>query len=169
MKNNILLACLLSTMTLPSLAADAVNIKVTGKVIASPCVVNNGSSDLAVDLSDIQASSLAVASATSPAVDFSLDFKNCPAGTTSVKAVFSGTPDSTNPKYYQNTGTATGVAVGLYQASNGFGRDNGTYIVQPVLEDGTVSIALQARAFSLAGAPTPGTISATIVATMEYN
>ncbi|MDK9362346.1 fimbrial protein [Lelliottia wanjuensis] len=137
--------------------------------MASPCVANNGSDTLSVDLSSLQASDLSTAGAKSTPVSFSLDFKNCPAGTTSVNAAFSGSPDPDNANYYKNAGTATGVSVALIQYGSEFYKGNGSNITQNVEADNTVSIRLEAQAISVAGKATPGTISADIVATLQYN
>lgn len=151
-------------------AADTVNINITGRVVASPCVVNNGNSDLNVDLGDIQATTLAAAGTSSALKSFNLSFTNCPAGTNSVMATFSGTTDPVaGVNYYKNTGSAANVAVALIQGGTGNLKGNGTSITQSVQADRTVTMPLQAKAYSSAGGAVPGTINATVVATMQYN
>ncbi|HEX4503370.1 MAG TPA: fimbrial protein [Scandinavium sp.] len=162
----IMMACALSASVF---AADTVTINVTGNVVASPCTVNGGSSTLDVKLGDIQAATLSAAGAVSTAVPFSLKFTDCPAGTKSVSAAFSGTPDPDAGGYYKNNGTAKNVAIGIYQTSTGFGKGNGTNIVQDVQADHTVTMDMQAKAYSSAGGATPGTITGAIVVTMSYN
>lgn len=160
-----------AVISFSSMAADTVNINVTGNIVASPCVINGGSANLNVDLgSTIQASALSSAGSTSTPASFTLPITACPVGTSSVTITFSGTPDPVaGASYYKSTGTATNVAVGLYQVSNGNLLGNGTSVIQSVQSDRTASLAIQAKAYSAAGSVMPGTINSVIVATMQYN
>ncbi|EHN8807261.1 type 1 fimbrial protein [Enterobacter roggenkampii] len=165
------LMAITAAISFSSMAVDTANINVTGTIVASPCVINGGSANLNVDLgSTIQASALASAGATSSPVAFTLPITACPIGTSTVQVTFSGTPDPVaGANYYKSTGTATNVAVGLYQASNGNLLGNGTSVTQTVQGDRTASLAMQAKAYSSAGSVMPGTINSVIVATMQYN
>lgn len=165
------LMAITAAISFSSMAADTVNINVTGTIVASPCVINGGSANLNVDLgSAIQASALSSAGSTSSPVSFTLPITACPVGTSSVLVSFSGTPDPVaGTSYYASTGTATNVAVGLYQASNGNLLGNGSSVTQTVQSDRTASLALQAKAYSASGSVMPGTINSVIVATMQYN
>ncbi|MBE4916786.1 MULTISPECIES: fimbrial protein [Enterobacter] len=165
------LMAITAAISFSSMAVDTANINVTGTIVASPCVINGGSANLNVDLgSTIQASALASAGATSSPVAFTLPITACPVGTSTVQVTFSGTPDPVaGANYYKSTGTATNVAVGLYQASNGNLLGNGTSVTQTVQGDRTASLAMQAKAYSSAGSVMPGTINSVIVATMQYN
>jgi minor fimbrial subunit len=160
-----------AVISLSSMAADTVNINVTGNIIASPCIINGGSANLNVDLgSAIQATVLSSAGSTSSPVSFTLPITACPVGTSTVLVTFSGTPDPVaGANYYKSTGTATNVAVGLYQTSNGNLLGNGASVTQTVLGDRTASLAMQAKAYSATGSAMPGTINSVIVATMQYN
>ncbi|HDR2490907.1 MULTISPECIES: fimbrial protein [Enterobacter] len=168
---NFKLMTIAAMVSFSSMAADTVNINVTGTIVASPCVINGGSANLNVDLgSAIQASALSSAGSTSSPVSFTIPITACPVGTSSVLVSFSGTPDPVaGTSYYVSTGTATNVAVGLYQASNGNLLGNGSSVTQTVQSDRTASLALQAKAYSAAGSVMPGTINSVIVATMQYN
>lgn len=165
------LMAITAAISFSSMAVDTANINVTGTIVASPCVINGGSANLNVDLgSTIQASALASAGSTSSPVAFTLPITACPVGTSTVQVTFSGTPDPVaGASYYKSTGTATNVAVGLYQASNGNLLGNGTSVTQTVQGDRTASLAMQAKAYSSAGSVMPGTINSVIVATMQYN
>ncbi|MEL4012840.1 fimbrial protein [Dryocola clanedunensis] len=150
-------------------AADPVNINITGKVVASPCVVNSGSGDLTMDLGqNIQASTLATAGSGSTPVTQDLKLTSCPVGTTNVKATFTGTADTTSTTMYKNTGTATPLAVELSNAEDSSLLSNGTTLTLPVLADNTVTFKLKARAYTAAGSVTPGTISSVVVADFTY-
>lgn len=168
MKMKLLVGMMAAVMSSSLFAADT-NINITGRVVAQPCIVNGGNLNLDVDLGDIPANLLQAPSSSSVEMPFSLDLTNCPAGTSSVVARFSGTSDpAAGINYYKNTGTATNVAVALIQASTGNLKGTGTTITQSV-QSGSVSYALKAKAYSSAGNATSGTISATVVAAMTYN
>lgn len=150
-------------------AADPVNINITGKVVASPCMVNSGSGDLAMDLGqNIQASSLATAGAGSTPVTQDLKLTNCPVGTTNVKATFTGTADTTSTTMYKNTGSATSLAVELSNATDSSLLSNGSTLTLPVQGDNTVTFKLKARAYTALGSVSPGTINSVVVADFTY-
>ena len=170
MKIKTLAAILIAACSLSAIAADNVNINVTGNIIASPCIVNGGSTGLTVDLGNIQATALSSPGSSSAPIDFTLSITNCPAGTSSVTTIFTGTPDTVaGSSYYKNSGTATNLAVQLTQVSTGNAVGNGATITQTVQADRTASIAMKAKAYSSAGGAMPGSINAVIVTTMQYN
>lgn len=153
-----------------SAQADPVNINITGNVVASPCTVNNGNSNLNVDLgTSIQASDLAAVSSGSTKKAFNLALSACPTGTSNVKVTFSGTADTTSTTMYKNTGTATNVAVELSQQTTGTILGNGSTLTQAVQAGKTVTYALNARAYSAKGGVLPGNISSVVQANFTYN
>lgn len=154
----------------PTLAADSVNIKVTGRIVAAPCIFNGGESSLNINLGNIQAMNMATAESTSNPVLFDLRFTECPAGTETVTTYFSGVSDpDAGADYYKNSGTATRVAIGLAQTSSGEPTGSGSSITQPVTADRTVTLGMRAWVYSRAGGATPGTLNSAVVLTMQYN
>ena len=150
-------------------AGDTVTLNITGNVVASPCTVNGGAGSIDVDLGDIQATTLAAAASSSAEKAFDIKLTDCPTGTSSVVATFSGTSDPVaGTSYYKNTGTAGNVAVALIQASTGNLKGNGTTITQTVQTDRTVTMSMKAKAYSSAGGATPGTIKSVVTATFTY-
>lgn len=150
-------------------AADAVTINVTGNIVASPCTVDPDSVTKSVPLGDIQAASMNEAGSGSEWVDFDIKLINCPAGTTSVTATFSGTADTDSPAdSYANTGTATKVAVQLETSDTEEPLGNGKTSDVDVSSDKTATWGLQTRAFSTAGSVTPGTIASVISVNFTY-
>jgi minor fimbrial subunit len=150
--------------------ADPVNINITGNVVAAPCTVNNGNSNLNVDLgTNILASSLATAGSGTILTPFNLALTACPAGTNSVTVTFMGTADSTSASMYRNTGTASNLAVELSQQTTGTILGNGSMLTQMVQADRTVTYALNARAYTAMGSVAPGTINAVVQADFTYN
>lgn len=164
------LALLLITAKSHVAMADPVNINISGRVIASPCVVNNNS-DLTVNLgSTIQANTLTAAGAGTTPTEFNLSLTGCPVGTSSVKVTFTGTAAAApQANMYLNTGVATPLAIELSQQGTGTILGNGSSLTQNVLADKTVTYALSARAVTATGNVMPGAIVAVIQADFTYN
>ncbi|HGM6627006.1 TPA: fimbrial protein [Serratia marcescens] len=161
------LSMLLSTSTM---AAD-VTINVTGKVVASPCTVdNNGNYN--IDLGqNISAATLNPANSYSAWKNFNVTLSNCPAGTTKVTATFAGTADSNNTAMYANTtgtGFAQNVAVQLQNGTAGTNTGNGATMTVNVASS-AAAFPLQARAYSTPGGATTGNIAAAVLMNMTYN
>lgn len=149
--------------------ADPVNINITGKVVASPCVVNNNNSNLNVDLGTaIQANTLEAAGAGTTPTPFNLSLTACPVGTSNVKVTFTGAAAAApQSNMYLNTGAATPLAVEL--SSGGTVLGNNSSLILPVQADRTVTYALSARAVTPTGNVMPGSISAVVQANFIYN
>lgn len=151
--------------------ADAVNINITGNVVASPCVVNNNNSNLSVDLGQtIQAGTLATAGAGTTLTPFNLSLTACPVGTNNVTVTFTGTA-ATAPQtnMYLNTGVATPLAIELSSGGLGTVLGNNSTLTMPVLVNRTVTFPLLARAVTSTGNVTAGSIVAVIQANFTYN
>jgi minor fimbrial subunit len=165
------LALFIAALGYSSVHAAPVNIQVTGRVIASPCVVNNNNGDLTVNLGNtIQAATLATAGAGTTPQPFNLSLTSCPTGTTNVKVTFTGTAAAApQANMYLNTGVATPLAIELSQQGTGTLLGNGSSLTQAVQADKTVTYALSARAVTATGNVTPGIILAAIQADFTYN
>lgn len=151
-------------------AADSVNVSVTGNIIAAPCIFNGGNASLNINLGNIQASNMATPGSSSDPVPFNLLFTQCPTGTRSVTVSFTGTPDpDAGADYYMNSGSATHVAIAMSEAATGALKGTGSSLTQPVSADRTATIAMLASVRSFTGGATPGSISAIVVMTMQYN
>lgn len=165
------LACVVLGGSLAGSAyADPVTINITGNVLAAPCIID-GASSVPVDLGDIQAPALATAGTASGWKQLKLNLKDCPATTTKVVAVFKGTPDATDANLYANAGTA-GKNVAIELAVDGTNIDwvnNGRTLTANVNATTHAAVfALAARAKSVKGAVTPGTISGVIQVDFTY-
>jgi minor fimbrial subunit len=157
---------LLTLNCLGSMAlADTVVVNITGRVLASPCTLDAASSDMNVNLGAVPSTDLATPGQVSNAVPFHLVVKSCPAATTNATLTFGGTEDTDAPGRYLNTGTATNVAVEVFQASTLQGP--GTSMTLPVQSDRTATFNLQSRVYAK-GQSTSGTIIATLQATFVY-
>lgn len=149
--------------------ADPVNINITGNVVASPCVVNNSSNNLNVDLGQaIQAETLSTAGAGTTPTAFNLSLTSCPVGTSNVTVTFTGTAAAgPQSNMYLNTGLATPLAVEL--SSGGTILGNNSTLNQVVLPNRSVTYALNARAVTATGNVMPGSIIALVQANFTYN
>lgn len=151
MKMNILVLLMACVTALPALSADNVDIKVTGRIIAAPCVFNGGNSNMNIDLGNIQATNMFTPGSSSDPVSFNLLFTSCPPGTLSVTTRFSGTPDpEAGMNYYQNSGTATRVAIAMSDATTGVLMGNGSSITQNIAADRTAKMPMKAMVTSVA-------------------
>lgn len=154
----------------PTWAADHVDIKITGRIIASPCIFNGGDNSLNINLGNIQAMNMATARSSSDPVLFDLRFTECPAGTQTVTTTFTGITDpDAGADYYKNSGSATRVAIGLAQGTTGERKGSGSSITQSVMPDRTVTMGMKAWVYAHSGGATPGTVNSAVVLTMQYN
>ncbi|EOX7392786.1 fimbrial protein [Enterobacter quasiroggenkampii] len=159
---------LLACSGLFSAASHAVNIDITGKVVASPCVVNGNNESLAVNLGDnIQADSLATSGSATAWTDVTLRLTGCPASTTSFSVAFAGTAD-TDGNYYKNTGTATNLKLELTDSTSNTAYKNGATLQNVAIPAShSYDLAMRARAVST-GNVLPGTIVGQVQATFTY-
>ena len=159
----------LATVLLPGLlmsqAALAVNVNITGKVIASPCTVETADT-LSVVLPDVDMATLATAKSSSPEKSFDLTLKECPASTTKVIATYTGAVSAIATDSFNNTGTATKVALWL---------KNGTTTIEPnTTRTATVDSATKKATFTQTvqiyslGSAQAGTVIGNIVVGFTY-
>ncbi len=152
--------------------ADQVTVNITGRVTAAACTVDN-SGVYNVIMPDVTAAVLNPANSSGTWKTFDVTLSNCPAGTTSVTAKFTGTADTNDSnKYASTTGTgyATNVSVQL-QNRTGTVADKGNNSTMNVAVDASkkATYALQARPFSTLGGATPGNISTVVLMDFTYN
>lgn len=151
-------------------AADSVDLGVTGNIVASPCLFNDGGAQMDISLGNIQAINMMTPGSSSTPVAFNLLFTQCPTGTRSVTVSFTGNPDPVaGADYYMNSGSATNVAVALRDAVTSTLKGTGASITQNITTDRTATIPMLASVISPSGGATPGSISAVVVMTMQYN
>lgn len=149
-------------------AADPVTLNITGNIVASPCQISSDSVTIDVDLGNIQASTLQTAGASSSWKPININFNSCPAGTTKIIMTMHGTADTAQPNdLYASTGTAQNVSVQL-QSQVGDLLGDGKSITGNI-SSGAYTFALQARALTLNGGATAGTIKSTVTADVVYN
>lgn len=152
--------------------ADPVTINITGKVTAAACTIDN-SGTYNVVMPDVTAATLSTGNTFGGWKEFDVTLSNCPAGTTSVTAKFSGTADGNDANKYANTtgaGYATNVSVQV-QNRSGTVADKGNNSTMTVNVDGSrkATFDLQARPFSTPGGATVGNIKTVALMDFTYN
>ncbi|WP_324723728.1 fimbrial protein [Lelliottia sp. JS-SCA-14] len=161
---------LFCTLCINAQATSSASINVSGKVIASPCQISPDDLVKNISLGDEIPAKDAVGTM-GERQKFTITLTDCPSGTSSVIATFSGTPASMQPDFaYANSATenaAKNVAVVL-QYSDSTGMGNGKTYKVDVTSGVNPVFYLQTNAYSLGNA-TPGDISASIVMSFEYN
>lgn len=149
-------------------AADSTVISIKANIVASPCTIDT--TQLDINLGDIQADLLATTGATtdwSPVQNIHLS--HCPVTTQGVQATFTGTP-ATNGDVngYKNTGAGAdpSISVQLMGANNAY-LINGHKTGYTVVKNSSVDFPVQARLYTSAAA-NPGAVAATVTVTFEY-
>lgn len=150
-------------------AADLVNISVTGRVVASPCVVDIDTVSKQVDLGRAIANNLNQPGGNPIWKDFQLLLTQCPATTHSATATFSGDIDSTDPTAFKNQGTAGNSALQMTNSDHSVIYGNSSQMTVAVDNSTRQAIfPLSARIFSPSEAATGGTFSAAVSVVFTY-
>lgn len=145
-------------------AAD-VTITINGKVVATPCTVSTP--NVTIPLGTLASADFITAGSTSAWHSFSLNLTNCPVGTSSITATFSGSSDSSN-SYFANTGAATNMAVQLADSSGNNLKNGSTKVVAVDDSSKSAVLNLEVRAITTQGKATQGTIQSIINVTYTY-
>jgi len=161
--SGLLLSTLLAT-AVPAQAAD-VTITVNGRVVAKPCTVSTPTAT--VDLGDLLTANLRSAGSSSSWHDVTLNLTNCPVGTSSITAAFSGTADNTG--YYKNLGTAGNIQLQLEDNAGTTLNNGSSKKVQVQESSSSASYLLRVRALTVNGGATQGSIQAVINVTYTYS
>ncbi|WP_324723726.1 fimbrial protein [Lelliottia sp. JS-SCA-14] len=163
-------ASLFSTVLVTAQAADNVTINVTGKVVASPCVISPDDVVKNIDVGDAIPANDAVG-AISATQNITITLTNCPSGSSSVTATFSGSQSDVLPEFMYNNTAATNAAgnVGIVlQRSSTSGLGNGKTYKLDIVKGENPVFNMQTYAYSK-GNSSPGDISTSIVMALEYN
>ncbi|QMV51912.1 fimbrial protein [Ewingella americana] len=159
---------MLSATSFPS--KSATTLQITGNIKAAACRVNFPTSGVEVNLGQgIHQYLLAAAGSAAPWVGFSLQLTACPETTKSVTMTVNGTPGSVGSDTFINTGTATNLQIQVQNISDSRTLGNGANVTQAVdSANSSVEFSLQARAYSMSGNTTPGTILGNMQVSFTY-
>lgn len=155
----------------PLAAAQSVTFNVTGTVQAGTCDLSAGDVNRVVKLDPIYVGDLP-ANGAAGTVNFNLIVNNCAPGLSNAIFTFTGTPDASDGLRYQNTGTATGVAIELESASDSqtIGADGTNNARTVAISGGQAVLGLTASYWRLAGvAANPGSVTAVATVNTSYN
>jgi len=161
-----------SLISLPGYAADS-SMTMTATVVASPCTFDTANSLTVIPLGDIFSDQMTGPANRSGDVFFDLSFKDCPAGTTSIVATFSGTdnPETLGGKTFLNVGTAKNVGIQVkpkYGNWDVVSLSNGSTLTTTVNEDKSATFNMVSRMFTPTGGATPGTVKAVVTMSFTY-
>lgn len=147
--------CALFTATLQ--AAD-VTITVNGRVVAKPCTIQTKEAN--VNLGDLYTRNLQQPGSASGWHNITLSLTDCPVETSAVTAIVTGSTDNTG--YYKNEGTAENIQIELRDDQDAALKngDSKTVIVDEITRN--AQFPLKARAITVNGNASQGTIEALI-------
>ncbi len=147
--------CTLFTATLQ--AAD-VTITVNGRVVAKPCTIQTKEAN--VNLGDLYTRNLQQPGSASGWHNITLSLTDCPIETSAVTAIVTGSTDNTG--YYKNEGTAENIQIELRDDQDATLKngDSKTVIVDEITRN--AQFPLKARAITVNGNASQGTIEALI-------
>lgn len=150
--------------------ADDVVVNVTGRIAASPCNVDAGTTNQTVDLGQAVATDFKQAGAGSKWHDFDLKLSGCPATTTYAAALFMGQPDPTSTTKFANLGTSTGLALDIENRNHDTSYGPNDRFTVPVNDsDHKATFPLSARMYSTSGTVTGGSFSSVVQVVFIYN
>lgn len=160
---------------LPGTKAEAADVTVTGKVIASSCTVSSslaGGQD--VNLGTLGRVRFQNANDTGDWRSFSLNLTNCPAGTSQATATFTGTPDGTNTTLFANSEpmatAAPNMAVQMVKDTDHSAvlSNASTMTVNIDTLAGTATFPLAARLYTPVGGAQAGQVSSSVLVNFTY-
>ncbi|MBE4916787.1 type 1 fimbrial protein [Enterobacter cloacae complex sp. P6RS] len=156
-------------LTLPLMGRADSNINISGQVIASPCVVDTGTVSKMVNLGEATKQNLINAGDGAVWSDFELLVQNCPAGTSSVTAKFTGNADTQDPTAWKNSGTSNNVALRIASRDHATAYSvNSTMQVNVDSSTRSSTFPLSARMFTPQGNSTAGTFQAVMNVDFTY-
>lgn len=151
--------------------AQSTTFNVSGTISPSTCQWSVAAdADRIVALDPIQASALPASGATGFKA-FSLTLDQCDPGLSSATFSFNGNPDPHDPLRYQNSGTASGVAIELQSADGATIGANGTNSERTrTINAGQTSLPLRAAYWRVSGASlSSGTVASVATVSISYN
>ncbi|WP_312414902.1 fimbrial protein [Pseudescherichia sp.] len=150
-------------------AGENIQVNFTGTVSDATCEIQTDSQNPEVNLGELYNQDLEEAGSASEWVNFNITLFNCPPALKTVSAAFSGTPDGNDASLYKSTGDASNVAVELQDQNTQRALGHGAVDTVNILPSGNAVFNLQARAKTVVGNVTAGTIDSLIEMTYTYN
>lgn len=149
-------------------AASPVDIHFHGKIIDASCQIDSESVSRTIDLGTIYNKNLSNPGEASDWMAADILLINCPVSTVTATATFSGTPSDEDVNLYKNLEDAQNVAIELQDRDRQTELGNGAVYPSSVDDSGRAIFHLKARAKTVNGNATPGTIRSIIEITYTY-
>lgn len=104
----------------PVMADDTGVVTINGSITDATCVIKSEHLSQTINMAAITPADLAGATPGQVMGDetFSFDVDSCPSSISNVGVTFTYTPDSVDAQYIANTGSATGVLLGITKSNN---------------------------------------------------
>ncbi|MHA7848621.1 fimbrial protein [Serratia sp. D1N4] len=148
---------------------NASNINVSGRVVASPCIIDIGTVNQTVNFGKLQLRDLSGAGNASEWIPITLKLTACPISTSKVIANFSGTASDDDGALYANTGTARNIAIHLADVTRTQKLGTGSSLTVAVDSTSrTATIPLASRLLSVNGMSEGGTIAGAVQVNFTY-
>ena len=157
----------------PGLAANIITggtVNFTGEVITTACEVSSSSVTLPVDMGEVGTNTLKTAGSEAPTKrNFTIQLSGCDASVLkSVAVTFTGDADPNDTTALATTGTATKVAIRLYD-TDGTRLNLGATSKAKTLTNGDTPLNFSASYISPQGTATAGSVNATATYTLTYS
>lgn len=168
----------LATMLVGTIAANAAEtgtLQISGTVVEHTCSVPADQLTQTVDMGTITPAGLKALNEgeglTKADKSLHFDVTDCPAATTAVGIKFDFTPDAAGAQYMANTGSATGVALGIVDADDAQVINGGVAHAKDLdAAAGTATVNAKVRVYRVGSAePVAGDIASTTTVTVTTN
>ncbi|ECH9258718.1 type 1 fimbrial protein [Salmonella enterica subsp. enterica] len=150
--------------------ARATDIDLSGKVVASACIVDTNTREQTVTFEQARAVDYTEVGKTSEWQDFELTLSSCPVSTRQVTALFSGNADDVDTTKFANTqGSASGMALQLMTRDRQTEiSPEGTLVVKVDNESHKAVFPLSARMYTPTGQVSAGEFQTIVQLTFTY-
>jgi type 1 fimbria pilin len=157
----IVISALFTSVSMPVWADE---ITFEGSVTDSSCVVPANEMTRTITLAKISPVYLSAANEGDDVATetFNFNITGCPSNVSNVGVNFTFSPDATSTQYLSNTGTATGVLLGITDGSDQLVANNASIMSDNYDEvTGSGTVNAKVKAYRTSGAVASGTIAST--------
>lgn len=150
-------------------AVQALDLNISGTVVASPCTVDISSVSQDVNFGTVRNTDLKEAGSVSDWKSFTVNLNSCPASTSKAKVTFTGNPAAEDATLYTNAGSASNVAVQMAADSNKTQiLGNGTSMTVDIDAQHKAEYQLAGRLISVNGNTGAGTFESIVQMNFTY-
>lgn len=154
-------------------ATETGTLTITGNVVDQTCEVPAAQLIQSVTIPEIGQAALTGtaenAAVPNVSVPLQFDVTNCPASVSRVGIRFDYTADGSYATYMQNTGSATGVLLGISKDSDTTPVASATSIDATNIANGAATVSAKVNAYRTSAAIAAGDIASTATVTVNYD